>query len=130
MIYLASPYSHWCFLVRWWRWFVVSWVVARLMRRGVHVFSPIANTHWIAVFFRLPGDFNFWCEYNEDMIKRCDRFVVLRIRGWRESVGCIGEACMAVRNDVPVMTMDPRTLEETKVSRETTPRLNRVRNLP
>lgn len=121
MIYLASPYTHRFFWVRWWRWIQVARVTAMLMQQGLHVFSPIANTHWIAVFFKLPGDFEYWKKYNEDMIKRCGRFVVLKLEGWETSKGCIGEAVIAAREGKGVSYMDPKTLREEVqvVSRDT-----------
>jgi hypothetical protein len=71
-----------------------------MMRRGMHVFSPIAHTHPIAAH-GLPGDWDFWQTYDRLMLSRCDELAVLCLPGWRESVGVRAEIDIATRLGLP-----------------------------
>lgn len=107
-IYLASPYSaklpngevdrerqeH--------RFRQVMGVVAHFMNKGYHIYSPILHCHELAVHHKLPGDFEFWKEYNKAMIEFADEFWILEIDGWKESKGIAGELeyCRKINMDV------------------------------
>lgn len=86
LVYLASPYSHPTPAVREARFRAVCQCAAEMMRRGMHVFSPIAHAHPIAAH-GLPGDWEFWQTYDRLMLSRCDELAVLCLPGWRESIG-------------------------------------------
>lgn len=87
MIYLACPYSHDDKRVRIYRFNEVNKVAAELMYLGEMVFSPISHSHPIAEAGGLPLDFDYWKTFDEWFIRRCDRIVVLKLPGWRESKG-------------------------------------------
>ena len=91
MIYLASPYSHADPEVMEDRFRRVCAVASRLMLQGLHIFSPIAHCHPIAVTGGLPKGWEFWGSYDKDIISKCDRFLVLRLPGWEESKGVQAE---------------------------------------
>ena len=61
------------------------------MREGHHVFSPIAYTHPIATRCDLPMEFDYWSNYDQMMIRKCDAFYVLTLDGWDTSVGVLAE---------------------------------------
>ena len=96
MIYLASPYSHPDHAVMEDRFNAVCRVSAKLMLRGVLLFSPIAHTHPIAVAGELPRGWDFWHAYDRWFVSNCDELWVLRLDGWRESKGVSAEIALAV----------------------------------
>ena len=101
MIYIASPYSDPSAMVREARFRAVCRHAAEMMRKGEHVFSPIAHCHPLAEH-GLPGDWAFWCEYDRAMLSRCTRLVVLKLPGWDKSDGVKAEIEIAREVGLPV----------------------------
>lgn len=91
MIYLATPYNHPDPEVREGRFRTACNVAGYFFSRGVYVFSPIAHTHSIALTRDLPHDWEFWCEYDRQMLATCSELWVVEMDGWRESVGVAAE---------------------------------------
>lgn len=102
MIYLASPYSHDNASVRVGRFKAVCRHAARLMSEGQVVFSPIAHTHPLSVYGNLPTDWKFWEKYDTEIIRLCEKVVVLKLKGWEKSVGVQAEIRIAERLEIPV----------------------------
>ncbi len=102
MIYLASPYSHPEEAIRYGRFHRVCEVCAKLMDRGLHIYSPIAHTHPVAICGSLPTGFDYWREYDMWFISRVEAVYVLMLDGWKESVGVTAEIAMARECDIPV----------------------------
>ena len=102
MIYLASPYSHPDPLVRQDRFEKAMSACATLTKRGVHVFSPIAHWHPIAVSHDLPTDANYWMAYNIHHLKHSSRLFVLELPGWQESIGVTEEIRIAKALRLPI----------------------------
>ena len=107
LVYLATPYSHPNPLVREKRFRVVNRVAADLMRKGVHVFSPISHTHPIALAGDLPKGWEFWQEYDRAIMRACDAMIVLKQRGWKHSVGVQAEIALAAEMGLPVRYVGP-----------------------
>jgi hypothetical protein len=99
MIYLASPYTHADPVIREQRFEAACARAAYLLQVGLHVYSPIAHTHPIAVRHNLPKGFEFWQNFDFDMIERCSTLEVLCIDGWEQSVGVQAELAYAARLD-------------------------------
>ena len=95
LIYLASPYTHRDTVVMTRRFEAACLAAGRLMEDGLHVFSPIAHSHPIAVRCELPCDFEYWRQYDELMLSRCDRLIVLMLAGWEQSRGVAAEIELA-----------------------------------
>jgi len=100
--YLASPYSHDIPKVMSARFDSACEACATLFRAGVKVFSPIAHTHPIA-HYGLPKGFEFYKDYDELMIRRCDGVIVLELDGWLSSVGVGEEIAFANGIERPVV---------------------------
>ena len=115
LIYLASPYSHANYSVMSERFRAVCSAASRLMRDGYNIFSPIAHTHPIALAGGLPTDFDYWQKYDELILSRCDRLVVLMLDGWEESNGIAMEIEIAKRIGIPVEYINADTLEVKQV---------------
>lgn len=95
MIYLASPYSHPDPLIMRTRFLLAEQCCARLLQSRHFVYSPIVHCHELSQRYSLPTNFEFWRDYNFDMLRRADEFRVLRISGWDQSVGVRAEIEMA-----------------------------------
>lgn len=89
-IYLACPFSHWFFLVRWWRFVKACRIAAKLMMRGYVVFSPISHSFPIAHFMpdKYMLDFNLWMTQDLPMVDWCTHMVIIPCgRAWKKSRG-------------------------------------------
>lgn len=108
LYYLASPYSHKEPEVMANRAEVVTKAAVDLLNQGVFVFAPIAyNAPWEK--YNLPGDWNFWQEFDKAFVSRMDAVVVLQLDGWDKSVGVKHEIEFANQNSIPVYYL---TLEQ------------------
>ena len=96
VIYLASPYSHPDKAIQHMRYLAVRDTVARLMRCGTLVFSPIVHCHDMAENCGLPGDIDFWRDYDFAMIEALPRFAILELPGWVLSEGIEEERTFAL----------------------------------
>lgn len=106
LVYLAGPYSHPDPAVREGRFRALNAVSAKLMRDGLHIFSPISHTHPIALAGDLPIGFDFWQEYDKAILVTCAKLIVLRLDGWEESLGVRAEMQIAKDIGIPVEFMD------------------------
>ena len=108
LYYLASPYSHKDREVMNHRAEVVTKAAVDLLNQGVFVFAPIAyNAPWEK--YNLPGDWNFWQEFDKAFVSRMDAVVVLQLDGWDRSTGVTAEVEFAKQNNIPVYYL---TLEQ------------------
>jgi len=92
LIYLASPYSDDDPAVREQRFQQVCEYAAECLRDGIHVFSPIAHAHSI---YGLPSDWQFWQDYDREWIQICSELWVLKLPGWKDSLGVMEEILFA-----------------------------------
>lgn len=102
-IYIGSPYTDKSKLVQHKRYLQVSEVVADMLCKGVHVYSPIVHCHELAKKFRLPGDFDFWCKYNYAMLEQASHFHILELDGWNDSKGLKAEIKFALSKAIPIL---------------------------
>lgn len=103
MIYLASPYSHPDPAVRERRFRDACRATAKLLARGLHVFSPIVHGHAVALCgIPLPADYAYWRDYCRDFVARSSELFVLHLDGWRESVGVQDEILTAIKEELPI----------------------------
>lgn len=91
MIYVASPYSHPAPAMREHRYRAVEEYTFTLLRNRSWCYSPIVHCHHLAARFQLPFTADFWGEYNERMLERCDALHVLQLPGWEDSRGVQAE---------------------------------------
>lgn len=112
-IYVASPYSNPDPDVMKGRYLqVLDYVVSCVARREV-VFSPIVHGH--AVHMRskkhatpsIENDHDFWLPYDVAFLRCCSLVRVLKIDGWRESLGVKTEWKMAKELGIPRELVDP-----------------------
>jgi len=106
LTYLASPYSHPDATVRMARYDAVIQAQSAMFRKGIHVYSPIAQCAEAAERHGLPTDFAFWMRFNRRMITSCDSMTVLCIDGWQSSRGIREEVAIAQDRGMPVRWVD------------------------
>ena len=102
MKYLASPYSDFDPAIRLQRFQAACKATAELMNEGVRIFSPIAHTHPIAMAGDLPLGWDFWEQYDREMIAVCDELIVLCLDGFEDSRGVQAEIAIAKELGIPV----------------------------
>lgn len=105
-IYLGSPYSDPDEAKQYMRYRNAGRATAHLLRQGIHVYSPIVHCHHLAHDYGLPKDFEFWKEYNKAMLEKADMLMILKLNGWKESVGLDGEIAYATRQSIPIEFLD------------------------
>jgi hypothetical protein len=106
LVYLAVPYSHPDEAVRLARFAAVNKKAAEMMNKGIHIYSPISHTHPIALAGELPINWEFWSGYLEAMLSACQKLVVLRLDGWKESTGVQAEIKIATKLGLPIEYID------------------------
>ena len=106
IIYLASPYSHKDQSVSQGRYVKVSTKVAELTSQGLIIFSPITYGHTLLSFKEMPGDWQFWKNFCESFIYKCDEFWVYKIDGWDQSTGVLSEIDLAKLLKVPIKYLE------------------------
>ena len=110
MLYLASPYTHPDPRVRHQRFEVACRAAAALLRAGVSVFSPIAHSHPIAKY-GVPTTWGFWQRVDQDYLRHCQALGVLKLPGWKESVGVQAEIKLAKSLGIPILEIEPEVLD-------------------
>jgi hypothetical protein len=107
LVYLATPYSHPDASVREGRFRAVNAAAAELMRKGMHIYSPISHTHPIALAGDLPLGWEYWQAYDRAILAACCAMIVLTLDGWKESKGVAGEIAIANEMGLPVQFISP-----------------------
>lgn len=79
---------------------------ALLIRAGVPVFSPIAHSHGIAHIGGIdPASHAIWLPADAPMMQAAMGLIVLRLRGWMQSVGVAAEVAEFQRAGKPIRHM-------------------------
>lgn len=110
LVYLATPYSKYkggidaAFAA-------AAELSARLLVRGMRVFSPICHTHPIAIHGKLdPYAHDVWLPFDEAMMQKSDTLVVALMDGWNQSRGVKHEMDFFREVRKPIYFLDPLTL--------------------
>lgn len=82
-------------------------VAGVLMNQGEIVYSPIAHTHPIAVRCDLPRGWDYWRQFDYDMLAAAQKLVVVKMDGWEQSRGIAGEIEIAATLGKPIEYMEP-----------------------
>jgi hypothetical protein len=112
MIYLASPYSHPDKAVEAFRYIVVTKIAAYLIaEHNVAMFLPITQSHTLKDHeLRLKGTtFAAWRDIDLCAIDHCDEVWVVKMKGWKESVGVTAEIDHAKLTNKPIKYINAKT---------------------
>lgn len=110
LAYLATPYTKYPGGIEN-AFRAAAHLAGRLLKSGVHVYSPIAHGHAIATHGELdPLDHAIWLPFDQLMMARCDTLIVARLESWADSFGMRAEIEYFVAAKKPVFDLDPATL--------------------
>lgn len=130
LIYLASPYLYrglrdksidnetyerFCNEVHETRYQSAIDVTAYLMKKGLVVYSPIVATHPVAVKHKLPLGSEYWLQFDEIILNKCDEIIVLTLDGWKESPGVQREIEIMQQLGKEVTYLDPEDINESTI---------------
>lgn len=90
IIYLACPYSHVDWQMRLDRFAASADAAAKLIRKGMVVYSPITMTHPIDLVLaenQSSMGSDYWCDFDESFMDVCTEMLILTLDGWRGSNG-------------------------------------------
>jgi len=105
-VYVATPYS------RYKLGHAIAHIhackaTAELMRLGFAAVSPIAHSHPVSVHGPLDHlDQEFWLRQNIPLMDGASALVVVKLPGWRESVGVLDEIDRFIRDEKPIVFWD------------------------
>jgi len=104
LVYLASPYTHDNFAVREARFLEIVFCCGWMMNhtQDTYFYSPIAHTHPIAIRCKLPGEWQFWANFDECLVARCNELWILCVPGWTKSTGVKAERKLAEKFGLPI----------------------------
>jgi len=110
LIYLATPYSKWHEGIHN-AYAEAAKLAARLMKAGYQVYSPIVNTHPLAIYGNIdPYAHDIWLPFDQTMMDKADTLFVAELEGWSESGGVKHEIEVFYRQNKPVHLVEPETL--------------------
>lgn len=108
-IYLASPYTHsdkqveiqrYDTAVEAYRWLYLNYP-------STFFFSPIIYSHPISAYGKVPGNWEFWANFDRAMISRALEVWVLCVSGFKSSIGINAERELATRFCMPIRFLVP-----------------------
>lgn len=117
LAFLSTPYSGWGDLDL--AHADACTIAGTLMRAGIHVFCPIAHSHYIARYGEISRrDHTFWLDQHHLILTRCDVLIVVQMGGWESSRGIAVEVDYFTKAGKPIFDCDPVTLTMSKRPRE------------
>ncbi len=106
LVYLAAPYTHDNPKVVEERVRKINKYAAKLINKGLAVYSPISQCHEIAKVAQLPTTWEFWEQHDRTFLAYCSHIVVLRLPGYNLSIGVRAEIKLAEELGVKVRYTD------------------------
>ncbi len=109
--YLATPYSKYPHGIQ------VAFenacqIAARLLIKGVKIYSPVAHTHPIAIHGGLnPYDNQIWLPFHRTIMERCSGLIIAEMEGWSTSYGIAEEIAYFAGSGKDISGLDPITLK-------------------
>ena len=102
MIYMAAPYSKVedkDAMMEAFMTFSGQW---QAIHPDQHVCSPLFNHFSLNTVPDLGKDYAYWLNYSRNLLKRCDRLVVVCLPGWQDSTGVADEVRYATEMGMPI----------------------------
>ena len=115
ILYLACPYSHPDEAVRRQRYHHACRAAAKLMKAGIVVFSPLANSVSAIELGGLELEHQEFMAIDLPILRRCDEVLVLALDGWQQSRGIQQEFGEAIVLQKPVTMINEDEIERLPV---------------
>jgi Domain of unknown function (DUF1937) len=109
MIYIASPYTSKDPTIMTYRYMKVREFTAEGLKEGFILYSPIVHCHPMAEAHNMPRDFQFWSDYNIQMISASKEVIILQLPGWEESRGIVEEISYCKSAEIPILSWTPES---------------------
>lgn len=106
IVYLAVPFSSEDKEVMKERVLKVNKCAGKLLLEGHVVFSPISMHVPIKDVCDLPGTWEYWERVDRAFLERCSHLFVLKLDGWKTSVGVQAEIKIAKDLGLPVIYLE------------------------
>lgn len=111
LVYMGSPYSKFKRGLEA-AFFEASCITAKLVCMGINVYSPIVQTHPIAVYGRLnPLDHSLWLKFDQAIMSKSDAMLIAKMQGWEDSYGIAEEIKYFRGAGRPIYYLDIETME-------------------
>lgn len=95
VIYLACPYSDKSKKVVSDRVLKATKLAAKLVSEGHVVLSPIVYGDILLKHEDMPNDYEFWKNFCESFLSKCDEIWIYMLPGWNQSTGVLAEIELA-----------------------------------
>lgn len=103
MIYIASPYSADTKAKMNQNFTEVSIFTSKLVKRGLIAISPVTYGHILSQYEDLPDQFEFWKDFCNEILSKCELMVVYQLPGWETSTGVSAEIEYCNDNGIPII---------------------------
>ena len=107
-IYLASPYTDESLKVMRQRFLTTRKVAAKLLARGLLVFSPLVYS--VQMEKQVGKNWQAWQAFDCSMLDWCDELWILDLPGWMTSQGVREETIYARKLNKTIYHLDPKTV--------------------
>lgn len=85
----------------------MAMIAAHLATKGYIFFCPIIQSHWIAYYGEISNtSWEYWKNFDTEMLIRCDALLVATIPGWEKSIGVQAEIQIAKDLKKPIKYVD------------------------
>lgn len=101
LTYLSCPYNDPNLVVKQQRIVDFCRADAMLSSLGKFTVSPMLKL-LVVEHENLPDTYEYWSEYCQALLKKCDEMIVVTIAGWDTSVGVMEEMKLAKRLGIPI----------------------------
>lgn len=105
LVYLAAPYNSHDLKIIQKRMETIYGVISRFIKDDVHIVTPLFM-HEVVKRYDIAGDYLFWERYCLNILKRCDKMVVLCLDGWEDSLGVQGEIEFCSSHNIPYTLLE------------------------
>ena len=106
LVYMASPYTHKSARVRHKRFVDVTKAGAKLKEAGFAVVLPITTSVPMVKYSGLKSTWEDWKDNDLEFLSCCDALVVLKLDGWKESIGVKAEMVFADQHLIPIFEVE------------------------
>lgn len=107
LFYLAAPYSHPDSSVRQMRHMTVNRIAFQLHQQGKFVYSPLTHNIPLIQTCNRIASWDDWGQFDQLMLSRCDKLLVVTMDGWEASRGVFAEMQLAKELAIPIEMLDP-----------------------
>ena len=111
MLYLATPYAHADPVVMRWRYQKSCLAAAKLLKAGIVVFNPLANTVPAVELGGLELDHDDFLKIDLEILRRSDELLVLALPDWEKSDGVRKEMFESLALRKPVVLIEENDIE-------------------